>query len=500
MTPYQQLVRLSRERALVASCSEVLGWDELTYMPPGGVEHRGHQMAYLAGVEHSLATDPRVADWLDEAAEAPPAADPTSAVAVNLRRWRRQHERLTRIPRKLIEEIAEVTAFAQNAWHDACQENEYRVFAPWLQKIVTLKQHEIRCHGDAEHPYDLLLDEYEINATTAQVATMFENLRQELTLLLQAIGDSSRLTSPAILHREFPVERQKIFAETIASDIGYDFRRGRIDATTHPFYAAIGPGDCRITTRYNARDFGDAFFSMLHELGHGLYEQGLDPEHYGTPFGEAPSTGVHESQSQLWEKMVGRLPAFWQYIFPRVREMFHDSLHHVSWRQFYEAVNHVEPSSNRVRADTVTYDLHILIRFELEQRLIDGSLLVDDLPLAWNDAYRRHLGVTPEDDLQGCLQDGHWSAAMFGYFPVYTLGNLYAAQFFAAAREALGDLDRAIARGDFRDLLDWLTRHIFAQGGAADPAQLVERVTGRAPDYHDLVRLLWSRYEEIYQL
>jgi carboxypeptidase Taq len=329
---------------------------------------------------------------------------------------------------------------------------------------------------------------------------MFANLRGELTRLLAAIAGSSRTTSAAVLRREYDVDRQRIFAESIAADIGFDFHRGRLDATTHPFYAAIGPGDCRITTRYNVRDFGDAFFSMMHEMGHGLYEQGLDAAHNGTPFGEAPSTGVHESQSQFWEKFVGRDQAFWRHVFPRARDVFHHALHDVPLDQFHQAVNHVEPGWNRVRADPVTYDLHIMIRFELEQALILDNLAVDDVPEAWNEAYASVLGIVPFNNTEGCLQDGHWAAGMFGYFPVYTLGNVYAAQIHAAAHAAIGDLDDQLAGGQFSPLLQWLGHNVFARGGADDPESLLTRISGQPPSHQPLVDALWARCGEIYAL
>lgn len=497
---YRQLVKHSRERGMLTSCLELLGWDELTYMPAGAVEYRGRVMAYLAGLDHARGTDPRVGELLSMVEASDLLTSGPREVAANVRRWRRDHQQLTRVPRLLIEELAAVTASAQRAWADARQNSRFDDFSPWLQRIVDLKREEAQCRYATAAVYDGLLQEYEPHVTTADLQGLFEELRQELTKLVDAIRGAPQRTSDALLHREYSIERQRIFAETIASDLGFDFHRGRLDATTHPFFAAVGPGDCRITTRYSTHDFGDAFCSMLHEAGHGLYEQGLDPELYGTPAGEAPSTAIHESQSQLWEKFVGRSRPFWDYIFPRARDVFHDVLHGVKVDEFYRAVNHVDPSWNRVRADPASYDLHILIRFELEVALLNGQLPVSGLPEAWNAAYQRHLDVTPEDDAQGCLQDGHWSAGMFGYFPVYTLGNIYAAQFHAAAREAITEFDLLIARGDFGPLLDWLRVNIYGRAGIDDPPSLFESVTGQPPSYRPLIEALWSRYRPIYGL
>lgn len=497
---YAELEERSRHRAFLASTLELLGWDELTYLPRGGVEHRGHQMAYLAGLDHQQTTDPRIDELLTTVEDSSWLGSAAESHRVNMRRWRRIYQQTTRVPRRLVEELAEVTAIAQREWAEARETDEFSRFAPWLAKIVTLKQHEADCRRTTDDRYDALLDEYEIDATATQLATLFAGLRTELSKLLAAIGSSARESSDALLRREYPIERQRIFAESMAADIGFDFHRGRLDATTHPFYAAIGPGDCRITTRYATHDFGDAFFSMLHEMGHGLYEQGLDPIHFGTPYGEAPSTGIHESQSQFWEKIIGRDRPFWRHAFPRARDVFHDALHRIDVEQFFRALNHVEPSWNRVRADAVTYDLHILIRFELERALIRGDLPIDDLPTAWNEAYARYLTIVPASDIEGCLQDGHWSAGMFGYFPVYTLGNIYAAQFHDAARRALPDLDDQLARGDFRPLVDWLRTNIYQHGGAFGPAKLVEHVTGEPPDSRFLVECLGRRYRDLYDL
>jgi carboxypeptidase Taq len=266
----------------------------------------------------------------------------------------------------------------------------------------------------------------------------------------------------------------------------------------HPFCSGIGPGDCRITTRFDERQFSQAFFGILHEVGHALYEQGLDPSHHGTPMGEAVSLGVHESQSRLWENAVGRSRAFWTYWFPMARRIFHDALKDVTEGAFHAAVNHVEPSLIRVEADEATYNLHIIVRFELEQDLLKGELAVSDLPGAWNQKYRETLGVSPANDAEGCLQDIHWSAGLFGYFPTYTLGNIYAAQLFARARAELGGLDEAFARGDFSPLLDWLRAKVHRQGQRDRPATLIEQVTGSKPSHRPLIDSLRAKYAELY--
>jgi carboxypeptidase Taq len=495
---YDELAERSRERFLLASCSALLGWDEQTYMPKGGAEHRGRQMALLAGLHHEKATDPRIGELLAEVEGSDLARAPTSPAAVNVREWRRQYDRQTKLPRALVEELAKTTSLAQQEWIAARRASDFPRFRPWLDTIVTLKRREAECLGFEEDAYDALLDEYEPGARSRDLASLFEALRQELVSLAAAISGAGRKPDISILQRDYPVDRQRIFGEVMAAAVGFDFQRGRLDITAHPFCTGIGPGDCRLTTRYDPQDFGDAFFSILHEVGHGLYEQGLDPAHAGTPMGEAVSLGVHESQSRLWENAVGRSLPFWRHAFPTARRIFHEALADVSLDAFHFAVNHVEPSLIRVQADEVTYNLHILIRFTIERSLLSGDLPVADVPGAWAERYREDLGIAPKNDAEGCLQDIHWSAGLIGYFPTYTLGNLYAAQFFAKAREELGDLDAAFARGEFADLLGWLRQRIHQQGQRYRPAALVEHATGSKPDHRPLLQALRRKYGELY--
>jgi carboxypeptidase Taq len=519
---YDELIRRSKELATLSSCSSVLGWDEQTYMPPGGAAHRGSQMALLAGLHHERATDPRIADLLATVEGSSLVGDPVSAELVNVRELRRGYDRRVRLPRALVEELARTTSMAQSEWVAARAVSDFARFQPWLEKIVQLKREESAClagntakeqaAGAVGSVYDPLLDEYEPRARSAELAVLFDALRRELAPLVAAIaeatarksrdrkdpGPSATSGGDSILRRCYPRDRQRIFGEAVASAVGFDFRRGRLDVTAHPFCSGTGPGDCRITTRFDEHQFGDAFFGILHEVGHGLYEQGLDEAHYGTPMGEAVSLGVHESQSRLWENLVGRSRSFWAYWLPMARRIFHEALADVTLEPFQAAVNHVAPSLIRVRADEATYNLHIIIRFELEQDLLTGSLPVGELPGAWNHKYRELLGVTPGNDAEGCLQDIHWSAGLIGYFPTYTLGNLYAAQLYAAADAELGSLDDALMQGDFQGLLGWLREKIHRQGQRYHSAALIERVTGSQPDHRFLIDGLRRKYGELY--
>ncbi len=497
---YDELIRQTREASLLASCAELLGWDEETYMPRGGVAHRGSQMALLAGLCHERAADPRLGELLDVVERSSLVQDPESPAAVNVRELRRLYERSVRLPRSLVEEVARSTSFAQQVWAEARENADYARLRPWLEKVLSLKRREAECLAGEGGLYDALLDEYEPGAHSAEVARVFAALREELVPLVRAVAGSKRRAHVGLLHREYPVDRQRVFSETTAAALGFDFQCGRLDTTAHPFFSTIGPGDCRITTRFTGHDFSDGFFSTLHEVGHALYEQGLDPAHHGTPMGEAPSLGLHESQSRLWENIVGRSRAFWLHFFPLARQVFHETLRDVTLDDFHFAVNHVEPSPGRVQADEITYNLHIFLRFELEQALVSGDLNPADLPAAWNDASRRYLGVAPRDDAEGCLQDGHWAAGMFGYFPTYTLGNLFGAQLYARAEEELGDLGSAFVRGDFTDLLGWLRASVYRHGHRYRAARLIEKGTGSPPDHRPLVQALRRKYGVLYGL
>jgi carboxypeptidase Taq len=540
---YAELVRRARESAILGSCSSLLGWDEHTFMPTGAAAHRSAQMGLLAGIHHERATDPRIDDLLAIVETSDLIAEPGSAAAVNTRELRRSYDRRVCLPRTLVEELARTTSLAQPEWVEARSASDFARFQPWLEKIIQLKRDESAClsrqpandgqqgahsSNDALEPisrptakssvYDPLLDEFEPGATSTQLAVVFQAVRRELVPLAGKIaeacrrrvqppnpveGRSSDLPASggvAILHRFYPRERQQFFGEAAAAAAGFDFKRGRLDVTAHPFCSGIGPGDCRITTRYDEHNFSDAFFGILHEVGHGLYEQGLDPDHYGTPMGEAVSLGIHESQSRLWENAVARSRPFWSYWFPIARRTFHESLAGVTLDAFHAAVNHVAPSLIRVQADEVTYNLHIIVRFELEQALLSGDLPIAELPAAWNQKYEDALGIKPDNDAEGCLQDIHWSAGLIGYFPTYTLGNLYAAQLFARVQSESGDLDRAFAQGDYRGLLSWLRAKVHREGQRRRPAELIEHLTGSKPDHRPLIAALTQKYSELYDI
>lgn len=491
-TPYANLIRHIRETATLDSCAAVLGWDERTHMPPKAAGHRADQMAALAKLAHRARTDPRVGELLT-------AAQPVDdGQAANLREIRRQYERAVKLPPDLVEELARVTSQAQSAWQHAKEQSDFAAFRPWLEKIVALKRREVDAVGYTDSVYDALLDEYEPGATAASVGRVFDGLKRDLIPLVAAIVDAGRQPRRDILRRDYAVDRQAALARAVATAIGYDFDAGRLDVSSHPFCTTLGPGDVRITTRYHPNQFGQAFFGTLHEVGHALYEQGLPADDYGTPLGTACSLGVHESQSRLWENAVGRGRPFWEHFLPRVRAAFPGTLDDVSLDDMLFAVKDVKASFIRVDADEVTYNLHIVFRFELEVALLTGDLAVGDLPGAWAEKFQAAFQLTPPDDAHGCLQDIHWSFGGFGYFPTYTLGNLYAAQFMTAARRELPDLDDDFRRGEFGRLKLWLNEKIHRHGQRYRADALCELVTGEPLNPRHCLDYLKSKYAPLY--
>jgi carboxypeptidase Taq len=498
---YDELIEDLKQTALLASCSSVLGWDEQTYLPPGGAEHRANQLGLLAGLVHERATSPRRGELISTLESGNRADEPNSPRAAVLREARHDYDRATKLPRTLVEEISRVTTLSQQAWVEARKANSFSQFLPWLEKVVDLKRQEAEAIGYGNGvPYDALLDAYEPGAKTADIAAVFMPLRNELVELVAKIQGSSFRPQIEILTRRYPVDAQREFSIEAARQIGFSFHDGRLDVAAHPFCSGFGPGDCRLTTRYDEHHFPGAFFGTLHEAGHGIYEQGLSRDAYGTPLGDSTSLGIHESQSRMWENLVGRSRAFWKRFFGPARNTFPEALSDVSFDEFYAAINDVRPSFIRVEADEVTYNLHIMLRFELEQALVAGDLQAKEMPGVWNETFTRYFDITPPDDAQGCLQDIHWSSGLIGYFPTYALGNMYASQFFAAARKSLGDLDSRFERGEFQPLKQWLNENIHRRGRQYRAGKLVEIVTGEPLSHQPLMSHLRTKFEELYQL
>ena len=493
---YDTLIELVRETQTLASVQELLDWDQETYMPPNGVTARAEQLATLAKTTHERQTDPRIGELLDKIDGT--LNDPLQAA--NLRETRRDYDRAVKIPSDLVARIAKAGSHAQKAWAKAREQSAFSKFEPHLVKLLDLKREVAELIGYEGEPYDALLDEFEPGERAETVAKVFADLRGPLSEFVRQIAEASSRPDESIVRREFPRPAQEAFARKLAEAVGFDFESGRIDVSTHPFCSGATPSDVRLTTRYNERHFSPAIFGVLHETGHGLYQQGLDSAHMFTPMGSAVSLGIHESQSRLWENMVGRSRAFWEHFYPDCRAAFPAALGDVSLDRFVGAINAVQPSLIRVEADEVTYNLHIILRFELERAMVSGKLAVRDIPDAWNAKMQEVLGITPANDAEGCLQDIHWSFGAFGYFPTYALGNLYAAQFYAAAQRDLGDLTDQIRRGTFKNLLDWLRVNIHRHGQRYRAAELVERVTGKPLSTGPFLSYLRDKFAPIYGL
>jgi carboxypeptidase Taq len=497
---FELLCQHAREAALLESVNYLLEWDERTIMPLQAGAYRAEQVTLLSALAHQRQTDPRIGGWLDELAASPLAADPHSDTGATIRELRRKYDKKTKLPQALVEELARTSILGQQAWGDARKNDDFKSFKPLLEKTMHLKRQQADCLGFKECRYDALLDEYEPAETTSNVARVLEELRKELVPLVAEIAASGKSPNKEILARSYPTAEQQTFGTAAGTAVGFDFERGRLDVTLHPFCSTMGPHDCRITTRYNPKHFNEAFFGILHEAGHGIYEQGLRPAQFGLPPGEAISLGIHESQSRMWENLVGRSKAFWHHFYPQAQKAFPEALGATPLDDFFFAINDVRPSLIRVEADEATYNLHILVRFELEQALINDDLPVGDLPGAWKEKYRGYLGIEPPNDANGVLQDIHWSAGLVGYFATYSLGNLYASQFFQAAQKDLGDLNAMFARGEFLPLKNWLVENIHRHGKCYSAAELVERVTGRPLGHADLMAHLRGKFGPLFGL
>ena len=492
-TRLNQITRLGQVAGL-------LGWDQQTYMPTGAAEARSEQMAALSQLVHEMFVSDETAELLTKSDAETAGMDADSDDARLLRNTRRDFDRATKLPTALVVELAKHETLSQEIWIRARKESDYAVFRPALEKMFDLVRQKAECYGYTAHIYDALLDEFETDAKQAEIAAMFADMKPGLVALTHAIAGSKNPVDDAILRGDFPTDKQRALTLKTVAALGYDMNRGRQDEAAHPFCSHFSRDDVRITTRFDPKFLNQALYASLHEAGHAMYEQGSPPEFEGGPLAGGVSLGVHESQSRLWENLVGRSRPFCRYIFPALRETFPDALQSADAEQFYRAVNKVEPSLIRVEADEVTYNLHILMRFELECDLLTGSLNFNDLPDAWNAKMQEYFGITPPDAAQGCLQDIHWSAALIGYFPTYSIGNLLSAQLFHAARKTLPDLDGQIERGEFAPLLSWLRENVHRYGSKFLPREVILKATGEPLTSRYYVDYMTQKYNDIYAL
>jgi carboxypeptidase Taq len=480
----------AREHALIQSSASVIGWDQETYLPAGAEKHRADQLAWLSSCAHELATSDAWRKDL-EAAENGNAGDDPKLTA-NLREMRREFDRATKLSVDLVARDSVASSLAKHAWADARQRSDFSSFAPHLETLLSIAREKADLWGYANEPYDALLDGYERATSTAAVANLFDQMQPAVREIAARAVENSASRAPILPSGLYPIAAQQRLNAQIAEAVGFDFQAGRIDTTTHPFCTTLGPCDIRLTTRYDEADFTSSLFGVLHEAGHGLYEQGLPAVDFGLPSGAAVSLGIHESQSRLWENHVGRSQAFWEKWYPTAQENF-PQLKGFPLEKFLHYLWRAEFSPIRVEADEATYDLHILLRFQLERRMVNGSLSVADVPAAWNELFRELFGFAPKNDRDGCLQDIHWSMGGLGYFATYTLGNINSAQLFAAATKD-ASVSTAIGKADYLPLLDWLRKSVHSHGATLDPADLIQQATGSAPSTDAYLTHLKSRY------
>ena len=488
---HAQLVTALREHADLAAALHLLEWDQETFMPSAAAEARARQIGTLAALLHERQTTPGFLQLVDELAERVSELDPQQAVDARETKWRLDRER--RLDAALVRERSTIHAQARAVWVTARRDDDFAALAPWLGRIVEIERRVAATIDASRDAYDVLLEGYEPGASAGMIESLFGELRQALLPLVNRLRArlAARPLPAGALCGDFPLDAQRRFNHCIAAALGFDFSRGRLDEAVHPFTTGIGD-DVRITTRYDARDLRCSLYSTLHETGHALYEQGLDREAWGTPRGASCSFGIHESQSRLWENQIGRSEAFWKHFLPNACEVF-PGLVAASLDAVVLAANEARPSLIRTEADDITYNLHIILRFELERALLAGDVDVGALPQIWREKMRAYLGLSPDTDREGVLQDVHWASGAFGYFPTYALGNIYAAQLLRAARADIGSIDALVSAGEFHVLLQWLRQHVHRLGQTYRPAELIRVVTGEPPTPRPLFEYLEGR-------
>lgn len=509
MTAYKQFQAHIAELSDILNVLNILKWDMRTQMPAGGAETRGYQMATLSRMAQEHFISDKTARLLDAAEKEIQGEDTDSYRVRAVQQTRQYYDIIGRIPLDLVSEKAAIEPISEHVWAEAKANNDFASFAPYLEKQVELARRQAEAIGYNEHPFDALVFEYEPSMTAARLRVVFDALKARVLPLLKMIVANDKPLERDLWQHEYPIEKQKAFGLEMAQKFGYDLQRGRLDIAPHPFEISFTRNDVRITTRYNLNYFPMALYGTLHETGHALYEQGIDPALTRTALtldflGKYPvggtSYGAHESQSRLWENQIGRSREFWQVHLNRLREFFPQQLEGVDPDFMFRAVNRVRPSLIRVEADEVTYNLHIMLRVEIELGLMDGSIKVKDLPELWNTKMHEYLGVTPPNDSKGVLQDVHWSGGGFGSFPGYTIGNIMSAQLLQAAEAQVNGLNGALAQGDYAPLLKWLTENIYRHGRAYSANELLIRCTGRELDTTPYLDYLEAKFAEIYNL
>ncbi len=495
-------IELLRERtgelSDLARASGLLDWDQQTMMPPQGAAGRAEGRATVERIRHELFISPETGSLLEEAEAALNGADPDSDEARLIAITKRQRGKAVRVPTELASEIARAASLGQEAWIKARAESDFASFVPYLEHNFELARRYVDCFDGYEHPYDVLLEEFEPDIKTAQVAALFEQLKAELRPMVATLAEHADAVDQSVIQGTFPVDRQRRLVSEIVRTMGYDPAGWRMDDAVHPFATSFGNRDVRITTRWDEKNLVSALYAAMHECGHGLYEAGIADSLQRTPLGHIESLSLHESQSRMWENMVGRGRPFCGVLAPRIAELFSDVVPNLEADAFYRAVNRVSPSFIRVEADEATYGLHVILRFELEQELISGTLAIKDLPEAWNARFKEYLGLDVTDDALGVLQDVHWSFGAIGYFPTYALGNLVAGQLWDRAQSDIPELDDKLAAGELGDLREWLREHIHRHGSKFSTNELLERVVGAPIAVGPFVAYLKQKLSDVY--
>ena len=504
LSNYDQLMKREKQAIILDSANSILHWDMETKMPPRGITLRSLQLAQLTQILHQTATDPKVGRLLRAVRENTDYTSLDNIQKRNVHLVKRRYDEATILPEELVVETARQEAVTTDIWKKAKAVRNFSLFKPELEKIVKLKIRAAELLKDVKGvptPYDALIDIFEPGVTSAIISDLFSDLRQSLITILKRCLHSCQAIDMTPLHRKVPIEAQRNISNAIADFLGYDVNSknagGRIDETEHPFTTGYYD-DVRITTHYYEDNFSSSVFSVLHETGHALYDQGLNPQWQYQSIGASCSLGIHESQSRFVENIIGRSPEFWTYFLPKIRELTGPTFLDLNVPDFLRTVNVVRPSKIRIEADEVTYCLHVIIRFELEKELIAGRLEVSDLPKAWNQKYKEYLGVEIENDSEGVMQDTHWASGLIGYFPTYALGNIYSGQFLATMEKAVPDWRSQVSKGDFKQVKQWIIENVYCQGNLYDPRDLVQTISGQEVSIHPYINYLDQKYRELY--
>lgn len=500
MTQLEKLLEAIYEIHDLTKARDVLGWDRETNMPKAGSEARIQQITTLGQIIHSKSTSDEMGHLIETAASELQDVDPDSNEARLIAYLQRTYADARKLPAEFVKRVSEISGEARIAWAEARENNDFAAYRPHLEKVIALNQELAALYGYEDEPYDALLDKFEHGMKTAHVRQIFDATKAATVPLREAIDERGTAVDDSILYQAYSVEKQEEFARYIAAAAGYDFERGHLGTVIHPFATSFSRNDARITTRWYPNFLNAGLFGTLHESGHAMYEQGTHPDLARTPLARGTSMGIHESQSRMIENIIGRSREFWQCHYPKLQETFPQQLSDHSLDTFYRAINKVQPSLIRVEADELTYNFHIILRFELEQAMLNGELIAADLPTAWNDKMSALLGIVPSTDSEGCLQDVHWTRPGFGYFPTYALGNLYASQLYETATSQHPNIPHQIAHGDTSGIVGWLREQIHQHGRKFPPAELIQRATGKPLSHEPFVQYVTNKFTEIYGL